>query len=88
MELAKQNNVNIISITQNQESKLKDRSDINLAYVSEETILETGSISSKLAQIFLLDLIYTQVVKEKSSEAIDRKIKTTDAIKSLKNNYI
>ncbi|CED93372.1 MULTISPECIES: MurR/RpiR family transcriptional regulator [Romboutsia] len=88
VELAKQNNVNIISITQNQESKLKDRSDINLAYVSEETILETGSISSKLAQIFLLDLIYTQVVKEKSSEAIDRKIKTTDAIKSLKNNYI
>ena len=88
VELAKQNNVNIISITQNQESKLKDRSDINLAYVSEDTILETGSISSKLAQIFLLDLIYTQVVKEKSSEAIDRKIKTTDAIKSLKNNYI
>lgn len=88
VELAKQNNVNIISITQNQESKLKDRSDINLAYVSEETIIETGSISSKLAQIFLLDLIYTQVVKEKSSEAIDRKIKTTDAIKSLKNNYI
>lgn len=88
VELAKQNNVNIISITQNQESKLKDRSDINLAYVSEETILETGSISSKLAQIFLLDLIYTQVVKEKSSEAIDRKIKTTDAIKFLKNNYI
>ena len=88
VELAKQNNVNIISITQNQESKLKDRSDINLAYVSEETILETGSISAKLAQIFLLDLIYTQVVKEKSSEAIDRKIKTTDAIKSLKNNYI
>ena len=88
VELAKQNNVNIISITQNQESKLKDRSDINLAYVSEETILETGSISSKLAQIFLLDLIYTQVVKEKSSEAIDRKINTTDAIKSLKNNCL
>lgn len=88
VELAKQNNVNIISITQNQESKLKDRSDINLAYVSEESILETGSISSKLAQIFLLDLMYTQVVKEKSSEAIDRKIKTTNAIKSLKNNYV
>ena len=88
VELAKQNNVDVISITQNQESKLKDISDVNLVYVSEETILETGSISSKLAQIFLLDLIYTQVVKEKSSEAIDRKIKTTDAIKSLKNNYI
>ena len=88
VELAKQNNVDVISITQNQESKLKDISDVNLVYVSEETILETGSISSKLAQIFLLDLIYTQVVKEKSSEAIDLKIKTTNAIKSLKNNYV
>lgn len=88
VELARKNKVDIISITQNGESKLKDISDINLAYMSEETILETGSISSKLAQIFLLDLIYTQVVKEKSSEAIDRKIKTTDAIKSLKKNYV
>ena len=88
VELAKQNKVDVISITQNQESKLKDISDVNLVYVSEETILETGSISSKLAQIFLLDLIYTQVVKEKSSEAIDLKIKTTNAIKSLKNNYV
>lgn len=88
VELAKQNNVDVISITQNHESKLKDISDVNLAYVSEETLLETGSISSKLAQIFLIDLIYTQVVKEKSSEVIDRKIKTTDAIKLLKNNYI
>ena len=88
VELAKQNNVDVISITQNQESKLKDISDVNLVYVSEETILETGSISSKLAQIFLLDLIYTQVVKEKPSEAIDLKIKTTNAIKSLKNNYV
>ena len=88
VELAKQNKVDVISITQNQESKLKDISDVNLVYVSEETILETGSISSKLAQIFLLDLIYNQVVKEKSSEAIDLKIKTTNAIKSLKNNYV
>ncbi|MEG1131269.1 MAG: MurR/RpiR family transcriptional regulator [Romboutsia sp.] len=85
VELAKQNGVDIISITKKKESSLKTISDIHLEYFSEETLLETGSISSKLAQIFLIDLIYTQVVKEKSSEAIDRKIKTTDAIKSLKS---
>lgn len=85
VQLAKQNGVDIISITKKKESSLKIISDIHLEYFSEETLLETGSISSKLAQIFLIDLIYTQVVKEKSSEAIDRKIKTTDAIKSLKS---
>lgn len=86
VEMAKQNEVDIISITKKKESSLKSTSDIHLEYISEETLLETGSISSKLAQIFLIDLIYTQVVKEKFNEAIDMKIKTTDAIKSLKNN--
>ena len=85
VKLAKENEVDVISITKKKESSLKDISDIHLEYISEETLLETGSISSKLAQIFLIDLIYTQVVKEISSEAIDRKIKTTDAIKTLKN---
>ncbi|CEN97087.1 RpiR family transcriptional regulator [[Clostridium] sordellii] len=85
VKLAKENEVDVISITKKKESSLKDISDIHLEYISEETLLETGSISSKLAQIFLIDLIYTQVVKETSSEAIDRKIKTTDAIKTLKN---
>lgn len=84
VEMAKQNEVDIISITKKKESNLKSTSDIHLEYISEETLLETGSISSKLAQIFLIDLIYTQVVKEKFNEAIDMKIKTTDAIKSLK----
>lgn len=84
VEMAKQNEVDIISITKKKESSLKSASDIHLEYISEETLLETGSISSKLAQIFLIDLIYTQVVKEKFNEAIDMKIKTTDAIKSLK----
>lgn len=84
VEMAKQNGVDIIAITKKKESSLKSISDIHLEYISEETLLETGSISSKLAQIFLIDLIYTQVVKEKFNEAIDRKIKTTDAIKSLK----
>ncbi|RDC50388.1 MurR/RpiR family transcriptional regulator, partial [Acinetobacter sp. RIT592] len=83
VEMAKQNEVDIISITKKKESSLKSTSDIHLEYISEETLLETGSISSKLAQIFLIDLIYTQVVKEKFNEAIDMKIKTTDAIKSL-----
>lgn len=82
--LAKDNNAKIISITENVESRLKELSDVNLVYVSGETVLETGSISSKLAQIFLIDLVYTQVVKEKAGEAVEWKVKTTNAIKLFK----
>lgn len=84
VKLARDNNAKIISITENKNSELKDISDVHLSYVSGETVLETGSISSKLAQFFIIDLVYTQVVKELSNEAIERKIKTTNAIKLFK----
>ncbi|MPQ42663.1 MurR/RpiR family transcriptional regulator [Clostridium tarantellae] len=83
--LAKESGAKIISITKNEESRLKSISDINLPYISTETIFETGAVPSKLAQIFLIDLIYTQVVKDMATEAIERKVKTTEAIKKLKN---
>lgn len=81
INIAKSNGVGIISITENKESELRDLSDVNIGYVSGESILETGSISSKMAQIFIVDAIYTQVVKEKSEMAVESRIKTTDAIK-------
>ena len=84
VELAKENGVSIISITENKESELKEISDINLSYISGETVLETGSISSKLAQIFLIDTVYTQVVKADFNKSLNTKIKTTNAIKLSK----
>ena len=84
VNLFKENGSKIISITQNKPSRLKDFSDINLSYISAETIFETGAVSSKLAQIFLIDLIYTQVVKDMGIKAIERKVKTTEAINKLK----
>lgn len=81
VKIAKSNGASVISVTEDKSSRLKDISDISLGYFSGESILETGSISSKMAQFFIIDLVYTQVVKEKSSEVVERKIKTTDAIK-------
>lgn len=81
VNIAKANGASVISVTEDKSSRLKDVSDVNLGYFSGESILETGSISSKLAQFFIIDLVYTQVVKEKSAEVVERKIKTTDAIK-------
>lgn len=81
VNIAKSNGASVISVTEDKSSRLRDISDVNLGYFSGESILETGSISSKLAQFFIIDLVYTQVVKEKSAEVVERKIKTTDAIK-------
>ena len=81
VSIAKANGARVISVTEDKSSRLRDVSDVNLGYFSGESILETGSISSKLAQFFIIDLVYTQVVKEKSAEVVERKIKTTDAIK-------
>lgn len=83
VDMAKENGVDVISITENKDSSLKKISDVNLGYISQETLLETGSISSKLAQFFIIDLVYTQVVKEKFNESLERKVKTTNAIKLL-----
>lgn len=84
VEVAKRNGARIISMTEDKKSPLKELSDVHLAYVSGETVMETGSISSKMAQFFLLDLIYTQVVKELAADAVEKKIKTTNAIRLLK----
>lgn len=81
VSIAKANGARVISVTEDRSSRLRDVSDVSLRYFSGESILETGSISSKLAQFFVIDLVYTQVVKEKSAEVVERKIKTTDAIK-------
>ncbi|MDU4911768.1 MurR/RpiR family transcriptional regulator [Clostridium baratii] len=87
VEQAKQNKVKVISLTENTDNKLKELADIKLTYVSTETIFETGSISSKLSQIFMLDLIYTEVIKEIFNEAIDKKLKTTGAIEFYRDSY-
>ncbi|MGL5378437.1 MurR/RpiR family transcriptional regulator [Clostridium sp.] len=81
-KLAKENNVTVIGITSNEKSELNEISDVVIPYTSNESLFETGSLSTKTAQMFLLDLIYTQVVKSRFSESVDKKLKTTRAIKS------
>lgn len=81
VSIAKENGARVISVTEDKSSRLRDVSDVSLRYFSGESILETGSISSKLAQFFVIDLVYTQAVKERYAEVVERKIKTTDAIK-------
>ncbi|MGL4452984.1 MAG: MurR/RpiR family transcriptional regulator [Sarcina sp.] len=79
-KLAKQNKAYVIALTSNKENSLKEIADIGISYLSLETKFETGSIMSKLAQTFLIELIYQEVIKEMYDIAIENKIKTTDSI--------
>lgn len=80
IELAKSRKAKVISLTESRENKLKELSDINLSYVSMETIFETGSIMSKFIQMFILELIYAEIIKENYDETMEKKIATTNAL--------
>lgn len=84
VETAKQRKAKIISLTESRSNSLKDVSDINLSYISMETVFETGSILSKLVQMFILELIYAEIIKENYDEAIEKKVTTTNAIAGFK----
>ena len=51
---------------------------------NSETPLETGSIASKTAQFFLVDLVYTEVLKILPPSAMEKKIRTTEAVRQTK----
>ena len=83
VQIAKENGASIIAITANQASPLCKEADLIVPYQAEETVLETGSISVKIAQFFIMDLIYTQIVKEKPEMAVENKKRTTQAVNML-----
>lgn len=85
VHLAKQQGARIIALTENKNSQLLQLSDAVLMYQSNETMFETGSVTSKLPQMFMLDLIYTEMIKEQYDEVLEKKFKTTDVIVSYKN---
>lgn len=83
VQLAHKNGTKIILITSNRETILMKYVDLCIFYEARETILETGSLTTKLTQIFIIDLIYTQVVKQTMDLAVAFKQKTTEAINIL-----
>ncbi len=83
VHLARQNGAQVIVITANHEIPLAELANAVLLYEAQESLLETGSISAKLAQFFILDLIYTQVVKDMPEMAAKNKEKTTRAMALL-----
>lgn len=85
-KIAKQQGACIISLTQNNINELRKMADIQLTYCSNETLFETGSVNSKIPQMFILDLIYTEMIKDRFDETLMKKVKTTDTILAYKKS--
>ncbi|MCF0149407.1 MAG: MurR/RpiR family transcriptional regulator [Clostridium sp.] len=82
-EIARENNVKVISITENLLSRLARVSDYVLNYTYQEINLDTESLGIRISQSFLVDLICTNVIRKNKEMAIESKIKTENAIKRI-----
>jgi DNA-binding MurR/RpiR family transcriptional regulator len=83
LKIAKEVGAKTIGISHSLNSKMMNYADSKLTYASTETKFQTGSVSTKIAQIFVIDLIYTELVRSNINNATDKKIKTTKALDNL-----
>jgi DNA-binding MurR/RpiR family transcriptional regulator len=84
MEIAKQNGATTVSITGYKKSPIDKTSDISLHTVSDETNYRISGLSSRIAQLALIDAVYSYLVckLQNSSERIS---KTESALQPKKS---
>lgn len=82
LKVAKEAGAKTISISAAIDSSINSYSDLSLHYASTETKFQTGSLSTKIAQSFVIDLVYTEVVRN-SVDKVFLKIRTTKALDNL-----
>ncbi len=82
-EIARENKVKIISITENLLSKLARVSDYTLNYTDQEMRLDMEYLGTRVSQSFLIDLICTNVIRKNKEIALNSKNKSNKAIERL-----
>ncbi|MGL6031185.1 MAG: MurR/RpiR family transcriptional regulator [Kurthia gibsonii] len=79
-KLAKERGATVISITRFAKSPLRNFSDLTLLCGANEGPLQGGSLSAKLSQLYLLDLLYFEYFKQTNSESVTNKELTASAV--------
>ncbi|MDP8079819.1 MurR/RpiR family transcriptional regulator [Phocoenobacter skyensis] len=87
LEIAKRNKAQTIAITHNLRSPITKVADLVLINGNKQGQLQGDSLRTKIAQLFILDLIYTLIVKEEEKKATANKQKTLDVISEQRFNY-
>lgn len=79
-KLAKERGATVISITRFAKSPLRNFSDLTLLCGANEGPLQGGSLSAKLSQLYLLDLLYFEYFKQTNSASVTNKELTASAV--------
>lgn len=77
---AKERGATIISITRFVKSPLTSYSDLTLLCGANEGPLQGGSLSAKISQLYLLDVLYAEYFKRTKEESIQNKETTAEAV--------
>jgi RpiR family transcriptional regulator, carbohydrate utilization regulator len=79
LKTAKGNNAYTIAITNHLRSPITNYAELSLFTSAEETPLRSGALTSKIAQLFILDILYTVIIlniKEKAYSYLDKTAKS------------
>lgn len=79
-KVAKERGAKIIVITRFEKSPLSSYADITLLCGANEGPLQGGSLTAKISQLYLLDLLYTEYFKRTSEESSVNKEYTANAV--------
>ncbi|OOF88962.1 N-acetylmannosamine kinase [Rodentibacter ratti] len=80
LKIAKQNGATTVAITHSLRSPVTSFADFVLVNGNKQGKLQGDSIGTKIAQLFVLDLIYALLVQSEQDRAIEIKQKTLDVI--------
>lgn len=80
LRIAKQNGATTVAITHSLRSPITDCADFVLVNGNKQGKLQGDSIGTKIAQLFVLDLIYALLVQSEQERAVETKQKTLNVI--------
>ncbi|MBS4209978.1 MurR/RpiR family transcriptional regulator [Bacillus sp. FJAT-50079] len=80
LKIAKENGAKIVSITQFTRSPITKISDVVLLTGGRETALQGGSMSAKIAQLFVIDMLCNGVASRLKDKALKYKEVTANAV--------
>jgi DNA-binding MurR/RpiR family transcriptional regulator len=79
-KICKENSVQVICITHFLKSPLKSYADLTLLCGSNEGPLQGGSLSAKIAQLYMMDILYTEYLNNTREISMVNREKTASAI--------
>lgn len=80
LKIAKQNGATTVAITHSLRSPITESADFVLVNGNKQGKLQGDSIGTKIAQLFVLDLIYALLVQSEKEKAVETKQKTLNVI--------